>query len=219
MKALKNIELIIFDLDGTLVNSQFDLADAVNHALGKLNRPFIKYEQVPAMLGGGVNKLLELALNNYTKEEFKKAHHHFVKYYNNNYTNKTKAYPDVISVLNFFDKKKKAVYSNKVHAFTVEIISKLGLNQYFEKVIGARPELYKKKPSPEGIFLLLKELNISSENAIMVGDSTHDLHAAQAAGIFSCAVTYGYRSTEVLKTCQPDLLIDQLSDLKKYIAL
>ena len=131
MKQFKDIELIIFDLDGTLVNSQFDLADAVNHALAQLNRPLIKYEQVPAMLGGGVNKLLELALKNYTSAEFKKMHSHFVEYYNNNYTNKTKAYPDVVEVLDFFNQKKKAVYSNKVHAFTVEIISGLGLNKYF----------------------------------------------------------------------------------------
>ncbi|HFA47658.1 MAG TPA: HAD family hydrolase [Bacteroidetes bacterium] len=214
---MKNIELIIFDLDGTLVNSQFDLADAVNYALKNMGRPLIEYEQVPDMVGSGVRKLLELALGDFTDIELGEARKLFDLYYSKNYTNKTACYSGVPETLRYFNKKKKAVYSNKIHAYTVEIISGLGLSQYFDIIMGARPELYLPKPSPEGVLYILNKLNIQPENAIMVGDSTHDIHAAQAAGLRTCAVSYGYRPLPVLEKAKPDFLIDRMEELKDWL--
>lgn len=213
---MKNIELIIFDLDGTLVNSQFDLADAVNFALEKLDRPLITYEQVPDMVGSGVTKLLEVALKEFDDEILKIARKHFDTFYSKNYTNKTKYYEGVVETLKHYKNVKKAVYSNKIHNYTVNIIESLKLDQYFDLVIGAQ-DIYKAKPSPEGIYYILDKLSIKPENTIMIGDSTHDIHAAQSAKIFSGAVSYGYRPIKTLKEAKPNFIIDKILELKNYI--
>jgi len=213
----KTFQLIIFDLDGTLVNSQYDIADATNYALAQLNRPLITYAEIPAMVGSGIRKLLEIALGKFTAEELKEARQHFDHHYALNYTNKTKCYPEVEETLVHFKNIKKAVYSNKVHPYTVEIVTKLGLKPQFDLVMGARFDQYKPKPSPEGIHLILDTLKVKAKDAIMIGDSTHDIHAAQAAGLTTCAVTYGYRPIETLMEANPDFVIERMGDLKKYV--
>ena len=214
---LKNIELIIFDLDGTLADSKYDLADAVNYALENMGRPLVDLSQIPSMLGSGIRKLLELALGGFTEKELAEARQLFDLYYGKNYTNKTTAYPGVVETLEFFNHKKKAVYSNKIHAYTVEIISSLGLSKHFDLVMGARPGMYEKKPSPEGVEYILNKLKTPPENAIMVGDSTHDMHAAHAAGVATCAVTYGYRPVSILEKTGPDFVIGRMGELKNEV--
>ncbi len=212
-----DVELIIFDLDGTLVNSQYDLADAVNHALANMNRRLITYDEVPAMIGSGVTRLLELALGEYTDNELHIARHYFDAFYRDNFSRKTKYYAGVSETLEYFKHKKKAVYSNKVHAYTVEIIRELKLDSHFDIVMGSAPQNYAPKPSPEGIQIILSKLDIPPHKAIMVGDSTHDIHAAQEAGIHSCAVAYGYRPLSLLRKMNPTIEIDMIEDIKNYI--
>ena len=217
MKEAAAFDLIIFDLDGTLVDSRYDLTDAVNFALKELGHPLITFEQLPSMVGSGIRKLIELALGDFSESDYEAARVLFNQYYSENYTNKTTFFKEIPEVLNFFQKKKKAVYSNKAHPFTVKIINDLKLAGHFDMVLGSNPNLYKRKPSPEGIFYILKTLGVDASRAIMVGDSTHDIHAAQQAGVASCAVTYGYRSREILKAAAPDYIIDNILDLKKWV--
>ena len=100
------------------------------------------------------------------------------------------------------------------------MIKGLDLNSYFDTVQGADESKYKRKPSPEGINYILRKLKVKPENAIMVGDSTHDIHAGKRAGVKTCAVTYGYRDEKLLVNESPDYLIHKLTDLVnilKYI--
>ena len=212
------VALIIFDLDGTLVNSQYDIRDGINFSLGKLGRSTISNEQVRSMVGGGVKRLVEKAFENAGEKELAEGLRFFEEYYYNNLTTKTTCYPGVQDVLQYFGRTKKAVYSNKPHPLTLKVINQLNLDQYFNIVLGSDPDKYSRKPSPEGVFQILNELKVSPENAIMVGDSSHDIHAAQAAGIRSCAVTYGYRSLEILKKAKPDFVIHKIGDLKSHVA-
>lgn len=214
MPTFSGLELLIFDLDGTLVNSQFDLQDAVNDALQKLNREPIHSSQITGMLGGGIRQLIELSLGLSANEETRRlAMAYFKDYYSRHFADKTRPYPGVRETLEALSSYKKAVLSNKVHAYTTGIIRKNGLEPYFELVLGAQPDLYGLKPDPGGLAYILDNLDIAPEKAMMVGDSTHDIEAAQALGLKTCAVTYGYRSAELLQKAGPDLMIDEMSQL------
>ncbi len=211
------LNLLVFDLDGTLVDSRYDLADAVNYALERLGRPPLGYDAIPPLLGSGLTHLLQNALQNEDPALLQSARAYFDSYYRNNYTRKTICYPEVPETLSYFAGKKKAVLSNKAHPFTCGIIAGLGLTDQFDLVLGARPERFPLKPDPAALHYLLSELKVAPEHALMIGDSTHDIEAGRAAGMATCAVTYGYRPAEVLAAAEPDLMIDHLSELRERI--
>ena len=214
---MNNIKLLIFDLDGTLVDSRFDLADAVNYALKKLKKPQLTYGEIPPLLGSGLGYLLQKATGEEEPAVLQHARQLFDEYYSHHYADKTRRYPGVKETLAALGHLKKAVYSNKAQAFTAAIINELQLAPYFDQVLGAQPGLYALKPDPAGIRLILSELHVRPENALMVGDSTHDIEAAKAAGLHSCAVTYGYRPAELLAEMKPDFMIAHFSDLLKLL--
>lgn len=211
--ALTDIDLLIFDLDGTLVDSRHDLADAVNYALEQMGKIPLAYEQIPPLLGSGIGKLLEDATGTDDAAELIQARRFFDEYYGDFFARKTVCYPDVQETLEYFSSKRKAIYSNKFQAYTEGIARQLGIYPLFDIVQGANPGLYPLKPHPKGLQLILERLEIPAERALMIGDSTHDLEAAKAAGIRTCAVTYGYRSLEELLACEPDFTIPRLKDL------
>lgn len=204
-------ELLLFDLDGTIVNSMYDIGDAMNHTYRKFGREEIPYSEIPAMVGGGIRSLL---IDTFGPDaDIDEMHKVFYDFYSTHYVDKTRPYPNVEETLLQLNHFKMGVYSNKPHIFTKGIINTLALNKYFCFVQGARPDLYSTKPSPEGISFALKELNIKPENTLFIGDSTHDILAGKAAGTKTCAVTYGYRSKEILLEKQPDFIIDNFIEL------
>jgi phosphoglycolate phosphatase len=217
MKQLKGIELLVFDLDGTLVNSQYDLGDALNFALFRLAKPQLAYTEIPSMLGGGLRHLISQALETTVKEEIEEAIVFFYEFYEKNHTAKTAYYTGVAETLDRLSTKKMAVLSNKPHRFTQGIVSKLDKAGHFELVMGADTEKYALKPSGEGLEIILQHFNIIPEKALMIGDSTHDIMAAKSIGMHSCAVTYGYRSKEILFEAQPDLMVDTFAALAEVI--
>ncbi|MCB9263520.1 MAG: HAD-IA family hydrolase [Lewinellaceae bacterium] len=212
---MNNIKLLIFDLDGTLVDSRFDLADAVNYALKKLKKPQLTYGEIPPLLGSGLGYLLQKATGEEEPAVLQHARQLFDEYYSHHYADKTRRYPGVKETLAALGHLKKAVYSNKAQAFTEAIVRELGLAPYFDAVMGAQPGRHPLKPDPAGIRIILGQLSIPASQSLMVGDSTHDMEAGKAAGMLTCAVTYGYRPAEVLKKMSPDLMIEAFPDLMK----
>ncbi len=206
-------DLYIFDLDGTLVNSQYDLCDAVNYAMEQLGRPPIHIAQMPALLGEGITRLLQRVLGTAEEATLAEARRHFDAYYHRHYTRKTKPYSGVEEVLSRMAFAKKAVCSNKHHPFTVGILRTLKLDAHFDLILGAQPDKYRLKPAPDPILLILDRLAVPPHRALIIGDSTHDIEAGKAAGIATCAVTYGYRPAQLLRAAQPDWLIDDIREL------
>ena len=214
---LHNIDLLIFDLDGTLINSLPDLTDSVNFALISMEKNSLTEQEIQKHIGSGLRYLLEQVSG--FKDDFLlgEMQKYFIEYYDNNYYNRSYFYNGVYDLLTHYTNKKKVVLSNKLHHYTLEIIKKAKLYHFFDYVMGEQPELYAPKPSPEGINIILEKLNIPAKNTIMIGDSTHDIEAGKNAGVFTCAVTYGFRSKEVLSEAGPDIIIDDMGELVKYV--
>ena len=211
------VELIIFDLDGTLVNSIPDLTDSLNHVAKLHNKSVIDESRVTSLVGSGINKLLEDIFNiNQHHSSFASYFNQFMEHHEQNYSKRSHLYNNTISILKYFKAKKLAILSNKINHLTKQVAKDFNIYDYFDIILGATNDL-KKKPSGEPITHILNKLNIIPSKAIMVGDSEHDIMCAKSAGIVSVALTSGYRSLEQLKKHKPNYIIDDIIELKSII--
>ena len=191
---------VIFDLDGTLVNSIYDLADGVNFALDKNGYPTHPEEAYLIFVGNGIKKLIERALgDNATEETVTKVRADFEDYYREHCCDRTRAYDGIAELLNNFKKDgvKLAVCSNKAQKFTEYIVNTIFGKDVFDFIYGQRPEL-KMKPAPDCIFFVAEKLGVTIEECIYIGDSNVDIMAGLAADVDTLGVTWGFRSEEEL---------------------
>ena len=196
---MKRINTIIFDLDGTLLDTLEDLKTAVNYALSACNMPVRTLEEIRQFVGNGVKKLMVRAVpEGEQNPAFERAFELFKEYYGEHCNDATKAYdgiPELLEVL------KNAGYvlaivSNKIDSAVQDLNSR-----YFPQVdvaIGDRENL-KRKPEPDSVFLALKELGRTKEEAVYIGDSEVDLQTAQNAGLACISVLWGFRDREFLE--------------------
>lgn len=212
--------LLIFDLDGTLIDSLPDITDATNHMLVRLGRQKVSKAEVQKMVGGGVRQLLRIATGSENDTELDEAGKHFSDYYGCNYCNKTKPFSSIPKLLATLHQHSVnlAVYSNKLHAYTTDILHHLDLSPYFSWIQGADPSLFNPKPSPDGIHYIINQVKADPCKAVMIGDSTHDVEAAKAAKIVSCAITTGYRTREELQSVRPDYILDDITQIVHWVS-
>ena len=214
-----NIDLLIFDLDGTLVDSKLDLSDSLNYSAKKLGYQQVPESEIPNMVGDGVRALISRAFHiPLNSSELRTALDAFMEYYKEHLINRTIFYPNVKETIEHFKDKKLAVLSNKPDGFTKPIIQQLGLGKYFDLVLGAT-ETLERKPSAEPIKYILNQLNVAPDRAIMIGDGDADVMAGKNAEIKTCALTYGYRTRSELEELHPDLILDDIGELKNHISM
>jgi phosphoglycolate phosphatase len=213
-----HIDLIIFDLDGTIAETRQDIADAANYMLGRLNLPHKPEEVITSYVGNGIKKLIERCLPDASSKVREKAFDHFVEYYGNHLTDNTYLYPGMIDFLEKASTKKMAVLSNKAEDFTKKIIQDLGVEKYFAIVMGSNQQ-FPKKPEPDSIDHIVKTLECTKRKTIIIGDTKNDIIAGQAAGIYTCAVSYGFRNKERLQKYNSDFMIDSIDELLHIIFL
>ena len=182
-----------------------------------LGRDALDLDTVTSFVGDGVQKLLERALPGASSAALKKARPLFDAHYEVHYCDHTRPYPGIEEVLHYFSHKMRAVLTNKTESFAALILEGMALHDRFDLIVGARPGL-RKKPAPDPVWYLLEQLQVRSERALLIGDSPQDLRAGQAAGVYTCAVTYGFRPIEELRPLQPDLVIDHPMALKQHLA-
>lgn len=211
-----SIELIIFDLDGTIVDTCEDITNALNFCLENYGITIFTKNEVKKMIGEGVRNFIKKVLeqrelSNDLLEELLDC---FVNYYSEHISDFTRPYTGVVETLEKLRGIKKAVISNKLTNLSMKTLSNLGLINYFNFVAGNDffPE---QKPSPLPILKTLEKFNTSKENALIVGDSILDITAGKFAGVKTVAVTYGYGDKVLLKDA--DFIIDRFEDLLKII--
>ncbi len=210
--------LLIFDLDGTLIDSQRDLANAVNASRDHLGLAPIEDNLIYSYVGNGAPVLIRRALGPEAPQtDVDKALEFFLRFYHDHMLEHTKLYPGVRLALDRLHEAghRLAVLTNKPWRISEAIVEGLGLKAHFQRVYGGN-SFAEKKPHPVGIDTLVSELNWPRETTIMVGDSSVDIRTARNAGVMACGVTYGFQP-ETLKTDPPDLLIDNMTELADYV--
>jgi phosphoglycolate phosphatase len=208
------LKLIIFDFDGTLINSVPDLTTSVNYMYSFYGLDEINEEILANWLGDGAEKLVERALIFHNLDYNGKALKIFKSHYSKNYANKTILYPHAKEILEYLkDKYKLALITNKPYEFVNPILNKLKIN-CFDLILGG-DSLKEKKPSPYPILHTCEKLNIPISKTAIVGDSKNDILAGKNAGIKTIAVTHGYNFGEDIKKYNPDIIINTLKELKE----
>jgi phosphoglycolate phosphatase len=213
------MHLLIFDLDGTLVDSKQDLIDSVNATRGYMNLPPLPGELVAKYVGRGALALVRSALGESSPEaDVERAHTFFIRYYGEHMLDKTVLYDGVRESLDRLKTRGHtlAVLTNKPVKFSERMMDRLGLGRHFVRIYGGNSFEPKKKPDPVGILALLEETGISKAKTIMVGDSSVDIRTARNAGVQACGCAWGFQP-ETFAAEPPDFLIDHMSQLVERI--
>lgn len=222
---LENKKLLIFDLDGTLINSALDLAIAVNYMLEQIGRETFSEEMIHGWVGNGALILVQRALSGKRTVDaclddalVQNALDIFLKYYGKNLCNATIPYPQVTTTLNTLKDKgyRLSIVTNKPFAFVEPILEGLGMNGLFELILGG-DSLALKKPDPAPLHHVCEKLGGSVEKSVMIGDSKNDILAANACGMESIGVTYGYNYGEDIGVHNPTVVIDDFSELLELL--
>ncbi len=211
MREKTPVELLIFDLDGTLIESKWDIAASVNLTLAELGLPERPLEEIFGFVGDGVKKLLRLAVGNHPEISFEQALGVFRGHYLEHCLDRTVFYPGIEAALAHFSRKTKAVATNKSIEYTNVILKGLGAN-HFQFVVGG-DNGFGLKPEPGMLLHVMERLNVPKERTILVGDSTNDINGGHNAGIRVCAVGYGMGNREKMAACQPDWFIERPEEL------
>ena len=210
-------KLVIFDLDGTLLNTIADLANSTNYALTVLGYPIHEPDKYNFMVGNGINKLFERALpdGEKTEENVLRVRQEFVPYYDQHNADKSRPYPGVTELLETLQTAgmQLAVASNKYQAATEKLIAHYFPNIKFTAVFGQR-EGIPVKPDPIIVKEILQIAKVQEEETLYVGDSGVDMQTAINAGVTSCGVTWGFRPRTELESFHPDHIVDNAEEIK-----
>jgi phosphoglycolate phosphatase len=209
------LRLIIFDLDGTLVDSALDIALAVNELLEVMERKPLPLPRIEGFIGEGVRKLLDRALGGPSDDDLHRAHELYLPIYRRRLLDHTKAYPGVRETLSALEGKSAlAVLTNKPVRESRLILEGLGLERFFHVVYGG-DSFPARKPDPVGAIELMRGAGAEPGETLFVGDSAVDFETARRASVRFCLVTYGIGSGGAFGS-EPDFCID---DLRKLIPI
>ena len=218
-----SIEAVVFDLDGTLIDSAPDLRTAVNRMLAEKGRRGLDLGAVTAMVGDGVHKLVERALaatgdGAPAAGEIARATRRFIGLYEGHGAVLTRAYAGAVEALKCLRDEGYAlgICTNKPHGATCEILAALDLEGYFSAVLGGDSLDGVRKPDPRHLLAAVERLGATRENAVMVGDNENDVAAARGAGIPMIAVAFGYAKVPVAEL-GADAVIGHFDELPEAI--
>ena len=208
--------VLIFDLDGTLVDSKKDLTASVNYVRHQFELPSLNEDEIARFIGDGALMLIRRALaEKATESSVQQGLQMFLSYYRAHMLDQSTLYPGVRETLDRLRDCKLAVLTNKPVHFSCAMLDGLGIYRYFTAVYGGN-SFERKKPDPMGVYRILSDTNGQREATWMIGDSAVDVRTGKNAGVTTCGVTYGY-STKSFEDYPPDFLVDQFSELEALI--
>ncbi len=211
-------DTLVFDLDGTILDTLEDLSDSVNHALTKNNLPSRTKEDVRAFVGNGIRLLIERAVpENTEKTVINNCFNDFKTHYKGNSTNKTKPYEGIEEVLSKIKKSgiKIALVSNKADFAVQEIIEKY-FPDTFDFATGEKDGV-RRKPYPDSVFAAMEYLGADKNKTVYIGDSEVDIETSRNCGIPCIAVTWGFRDKKVLSQMNPEYIIDETKQITEIL--
>jgi phosphoglycolate phosphatase len=212
------MDLLIFDLDGTLIDSRLDLAQAVNATRRHMGKEPLTNERVYSYVGNGAPVLIRRAMGDAaTEAEVQEALEFFLEYYGAHDLDFTRLYPGVKESLDRLQAagKRMAVLTNKPVRMSRHIVEGLGVGGHFFQVYGGNSFEFK-KPNPIGVEALMKEAGTDRATTLMVGDSSVDVQTARNAGIACCGLTYGFQP-ETLADPAPELVVDRMEAMVDWV--
>lgn len=212
------INTIVFDLDGTLLNTLEDLQDSVNFALERQGFPLRTLSEIRSFVGNGIRLLMERAVpQNIDNETFEICFKDFCDYYKIHMEDKTAPYEGINDMLTTIKKAgfKTAIVTNKVD-YAAQDLCKRMFGENIDFVVGSsddRPN----KPAPDGVFYALEQLNSAIENTIFVGDADTDILTAKNANLPSIGVLWGFRDREVIEEAGAEYIVESVNELEKLL--
>jgi len=223
LSRLKKPELVLIDVDGTLIDSVPDLAYCADRMMLQIGLPERGEEAVRQWVGNGVEKLVKRTLVNDLNGEpdadlFEKALPVFWGLYENNICVRSRLYDGVIEGLDYLKSRgyRLGCVTNKARSFTIPLLEQIGIAPYFDVSI-CGDDTARKKPDPLPLITAAGEFKVAAEDSLMLGDSKSDVQAARAAGFQIICVSYGYNHGEDIRRYEPDAVIDSMVELKDLI--
>ncbi len=211
----RKVNLIIFDLDGTLIDSKKDIISSVNFALKKVGFKEIDDKKIESFIGTGVEDLIEKSLGK-NKKFFEKTLKEFKNYFNEHSLDNSRLYNGVKDILEYFKNKNKAIITNRRHEFAVKDMKGLGIDSCFDFVMGG-DDIKCLKPDACQLNKAIKHFDAAKNETIIVGDMDLDVQAGKSAQISTCAVTYGIGKLKDIERSNPDFIINSILELKKIL--
>lgn len=209
---MKEADLLIFDLDGTLVTSGEDICRSVTYTLSALGLPIIDHQEIIRYIGDGIRKLIERSLGEGRQDRFEEALQIFGSYYEEHMLDTTMLYPAMASVLDHFSEKKKVVVTNKRYYFAHKMLEAMNVNEYFDEIVGADSTPFI-KPDARILVPLMERTGVSPGRAVFIGDGVNDILVAKNAGIISCAFLNGLGERKNLLSLKPDYVYEHPKEL------
>ena len=197
--------LIVYDLDGTLVDTAEDITEAANHMMRRLSAAPLSRAEIRAMVGRGLHDLVQRCLKTDDERLIQHGAKLFGAYYAEHLDQHSRLYPGALEALTHFQSRPQAVFTNKPHPFAEDLLKRLEIDRYFVEVL--TPLGGVKKPDPARLLALMDRLGIARQDTLFIGDSLIDLDTSRNAGIDILLVTHGFEDHDELKRAAPQAVV------------
>ena len=204
--------LIVYDLDGTLVDTAQDIAEAANHMLAVLDASPLPREEIREFVGRGLHDLIRRCLKTDDSRRIRRGLKLFETYYAEHLADHSTLYPRAKEVLDYFKDRYQAVITNKPDPFARDLLTALDVADYFVEIL-AGGSSYPKKPHPAALVALMKRAQVTPQDTLLMGDSLIDVEMGRHAGVLTVVVTHGFEDQETLAAAAPDVTVRNFDEL------